>query len=131
MRRRGWRPLAVFSLGLAFHCPASPRALTWEGIRERFYRNNPSLLAGELTIGQSRAEEVTAGLRPNSVFSSILSVRDLIVPYRDRYLEQATAVRETAQKTCRDKQLAYQNLIGSYLAALNQLSQAIGQEVLP
>jgi cobalt-zinc-cadmium efflux system outer membrane protein len=36
-----------------------------------------------------------------------------------------------AQKSYRDTQLAYRNLIGSYLSAVNQLSLAMGREVIP
>jgi cobalt-zinc-cadmium efflux system outer membrane protein len=84
----------------------------------------------------------------DSAYATLASVRDLIEPYRDRYLPQAREVRETvsfsysqggasllefldAQKSYRDTQLAYQTLIANYLAAANQLSLAVGQEVLP
>ena len=39
--------------------------LTWEQVRQRFQRNNPTLLAGQLNISESKAEEITANLRPN------------------------------------------------------------------
>ncbi len=35
-----------------------------------------------------------------------------------------------APKSCRDIHLNYQNLIGSYLAAANQLNLAVGREVI-
>ena len=35
-----------------------------------------------------------------------------------------------AQKSYRDTQLNYINLIGSYLAAVNQLNLAVGREVM-
>jgi cobalt-zinc-cadmium efflux system outer membrane protein len=44
-------------------------ALDWEQVRERFRTNNPSLMAGSTAILESRANEVTAGLRPNPQFS--------------------------------------------------------------
>jgi outer membrane protein, heavy metal efflux system len=40
-------------------------ALTWQEVRDRFEAANPTLRAGELGIQESRAEEVTAYLRPN------------------------------------------------------------------
>jgi cobalt-zinc-cadmium efflux system outer membrane protein len=41
------------------------KALTWEEVRARFERDNPTLLADKLNIDESKAEEITAYLRPN------------------------------------------------------------------
>src|SRR5580692_3354699 len=51
-------------------CSAYARAqaqvsLTWEQVRNRFEANNPTLLADKLNIDESRAQEITAYLRPN------------------------------------------------------------------
>jgi cobalt-zinc-cadmium efflux system outer membrane protein len=43
--------------------------LTWEQVRERFEQSNPTLLADKLNIDESRAQEITAFLRPNPDFS--------------------------------------------------------------
>jgi cobalt-zinc-cadmium efflux system outer membrane protein len=43
--------------------------LTWEQVRQRFEQHNPTLLAGKLTIDESKAQEITAFLRPNPTFS--------------------------------------------------------------
>jgi outer membrane protein, heavy metal efflux system len=40
-------------------------AWTWEQVRERFEQNNPTLLADQFNIGESKAQEITAFLRPN------------------------------------------------------------------
>ena len=40
-------------------------ALTWQQVREQFEKANPALQAGEIGIDESRAEEITANLRPN------------------------------------------------------------------
>jgi len=45
------------------------QALTWEQVRARFERDNPALLADRLSIDESRAQEITAFLRPNPQFS--------------------------------------------------------------
>jgi outer membrane protein, heavy metal efflux system len=83
----------------------------------------------------------------DSAYASVESVRAILRPYRDNYLPQAARVRESvsfaysrggaslldfldAQKAYRDTQLAYRNLIASYLSAVNQLNLAVGQEVL-
>jgi len=43
----------------------TPIPLTWEQVRQRFEQNNPTLLAGKLNIDESKAQEITAFLRPN------------------------------------------------------------------
>jgi len=41
------------------------QAMTWEQVRDRFEANNPTLLADKLNIDESKAQEITAYLRPN------------------------------------------------------------------
>jgi cobalt-zinc-cadmium efflux system outer membrane protein len=38
---------------------------SWDQVRERFEKNNPTLLAGQINISESKAQEITAYLRPN------------------------------------------------------------------
>ena len=83
----------------------------------------------------------------DSAYSTVDSTRGILRLYRDRYIPQAERVRETvsfsyknggaslldfldAQKSYRDTQLSYRNLISTYLSAVNQLSLAVGQEVM-
>jgi cobalt-zinc-cadmium efflux system outer membrane protein len=40
-------------------------ALTWQDVKQRFESSNPTLRAAQLNIDESRAEEITAYLRPN------------------------------------------------------------------
>ena len=47
---------------------SAQQTLTWEQVRLRFEQNNPTLLAGRLSIDESRAQEITAFLRPNPTF---------------------------------------------------------------
>ena len=51
-------------LGLCVEAKAQ-QPLTWEQVRSRFETNNPTLLAGEINVSESKAEEITANLRPN------------------------------------------------------------------
>ena len=44
-------------------------ALTWLEVRQRFEQNNPALLADEVSIQESKAEEISANLRPNPTLS--------------------------------------------------------------
>ena len=64
----GWLPRSAFA----------QKSFTWEEIRERFQAANPSLLAGRLGIDESRAQEVTAYLRPNPDLSMTL---DQLAPF--------------------------------------------------
>lgn len=43
----------------------SKPALTWEQVKERFETSNPALLADRLNVEESKAQEITAFLRPN------------------------------------------------------------------
>ena len=45
------------------------QAFTWEQIRTRFESTNPTLRAGQLNIDESKADEITAYLRPNPDFT--------------------------------------------------------------
>ena len=43
----------------------APQVWTWEQVKERFQLDNPTLLADKVSIDESRAQEITAFLRPN------------------------------------------------------------------
>ena len=45
-------------------------ALSWEDVKQKFRINNATRQAGVLTVEEFQASEITAGLRPNPVFSS-------------------------------------------------------------
>lgn len=63
------RHLALFLLlGCGLKAGAQ-QALTWEEVRARFEQSNPTLLADKLSIDESRAQEITAFLRPNPTFT--------------------------------------------------------------
>jgi len=47
----------------------APQVWTWEQVKERLELNNPTLLADKLNIDESRAQEITAFLRPNPTFT--------------------------------------------------------------
>jgi cobalt-zinc-cadmium efflux system outer membrane protein len=53
----------------ASSAPASPNALTWEQVKARFEAANPQLKADALNVEETRAQEITAFLRPNPQFS--------------------------------------------------------------
>jgi len=53
-------------------------ALTWQDVKEKFEASNPTLRAARLNIDESRAQEITAYLRPNPDFGTGV---DQIVPF--------------------------------------------------
>ncbi len=55
----------VLLLALIASFAQAQETLTWDEIRQRFEQNNPTLQAGKLTIDESKAQEITAFLRPN------------------------------------------------------------------
>ena len=96
-------------------------------------------------------EEATRAQVFNDVDSAYAQVKSNVIllrPYKDKYLDQATRVRETitfswqrgaaslmdflnAQSDYRQVQLAYVQLVGSYLTAASELNLAVGSEVMP
>lgn len=83
-----------------------------------------------------------------SAYAQVESSITLLKPYKAKYKQQATHVRDTvtysyehggaslvdmlnAQSDYRTVQLAYLQLIGSYLNAAGQLNLAVGREVIP
>jgi cobalt-zinc-cadmium efflux system outer membrane protein len=83
----------------------------------------------------------------DSAYEQVRSDIALLKPYRDKYKDQATRVRDTvtysyqrggaslmdflnAQSDYRVVQLAYLQLVGSYLTAVSQVNLAVGREVI-
>jgi len=84
----------------------------------------------------------------DTAYEQVRSSIALVTPYRDKYKDQATRVRDTvsysyqrggaslmdflnAQSDYRVVQLSYLQLIGSYLTAASQLNLAVGRDVIP
>ncbi len=104
----------------------------------------------EISRAGKARDAVLAGVYSDvdTAYATVESARNLILPYRNKYLDEAKEVRETvsfafahgaatlldfldAQKEYRDTQVAYRNLIAAYLNAANQLNAAVGREVIP
>jgi outer membrane protein, heavy metal efflux system len=63
-----WNRFGVCSVLLACLTPAGlaqTRSFTWQEVRDKFEAANPTLRAARIGIDESRAEEITAYLRPN------------------------------------------------------------------
>ena len=57
----------------------TPEVLTWPQVRDRFEQNNPTLQAYKLSVEESKAQEITAFLRPNPTLG-LLADGTQIVP---------------------------------------------------
>ena len=116
-----------------------------------FDRNQGEKQRTQIDIG--RNQQVTESVRSqvfsdvDSAYAQVESSLALLRPYKAQYKEQALRVRDTvtyayqhggaslmdflnAQSDYRAVQLAYLQLIGSYLTAAGQLNLAVGREVI-
>ncbi len=57
--------LALLALVFFAPCLCAQQVYTWQDIRKKFEAVNPTLRAGSLNIDESKAQEITAFLRPN------------------------------------------------------------------
>jgi cobalt-zinc-cadmium efflux system outer membrane protein len=116
-----------------------------------FDRNQGDKLHTLLDIGRNQKlldeAQITALHDVDSAFATLQSTLQLLRPYKELYLGEASEVRETvsfayqhgaaslldfldAQKEYRDTELNYVNLVGAYLSAANQVNFAVGREVI-
>jgi cobalt-zinc-cadmium efflux system outer membrane protein len=116
-----------------------------------FDRNQGEKQRTQIDIG--RSTELSDATRAqvfgdvDSAYAQVESSLALLRPYKAQYKEQALRVRDTvtysyqhggaslmdflsAQSDCRAVELAYLQLIGSYLTAAGQLNLAVGREVI-
>src|ERR1700733_13413288 len=64
-RNRRWRNCCLLLACLSASARAQTHAFTWQEVRDKFQVANPTLLASQIGIDESRAQEITAYLRPN------------------------------------------------------------------
>jgi cobalt-zinc-cadmium efflux system outer membrane protein len=64
-----WRMRLWIVAGGFANYAAAQQAFTWQQVRERFESSNPTLQALRVGIDESRAQEITAYLRPNPDFT--------------------------------------------------------------
>jgi cobalt-zinc-cadmium efflux system outer membrane protein len=117
-----------------------------------FDRNQGEKLRTQLDITRNErlrdAAEATVLSDVDSGYATLESDLILLRPYKAKYLQQSVRVRDTiffsyqhggaslldflnVQAEYRTVQLAYVNLVGSYLSAASQLNLAVGREVIP
>jgi outer membrane protein, heavy metal efflux system len=116
-----------------------------------FDRNQGDKLHTSLDIGRNEklrdAAELTALHDVDSAYATLESTLKLLRPYKAKYLKEALDIRSAvsfaylhgaaslldfldAQKSYRDTELSYVNLVGAYLSNANQLNFAVGREVM-
>jgi len=119
-----------------------------------FDKNQGEKLRTEIDITHAQRQKDAAEAQVfsdvDSAYFTVVSSVSLLLPYKgtDGYLETATRIRDSmsfayqrgqaalldyldAQRDYRATQVAYINLVGSYLSAASQLNAAVGREVLP
>jgi cobalt-zinc-cadmium efflux system outer membrane protein len=116
-----------------------------------FDRNQGEKARTEIDIGRNErlrdANEALVFSDVDSAYWTLIQNLNLLRPYKNKYLPLAIDVRDRtsfsfrnggaslldfldAEKSYRDTQLAYLNLIGSYLTAAAQMNMATGREVV-
>ena len=116
-----------------------------------FDRNQGEKLRTQIDIGRNEQVQVAteAGVFSDvdSAYWTLVQNLNLLKPYKATYLALASDVRERttfsfqnggaslldfldAEKAYRDTEVAYLNLIGSFLTAAAQMNLAVGEEVL-
>src|SRR6516164_6823725 len=74
----------AFVIAVVVQSGYSQNPLTWQEVRDRFEKANPSLRAGQIGLDESRAQEITAFLRPNPTFT-LLTDGVQAAPFRGVY----------------------------------------------
>src|SRR5258708_11386649 len=59
----------LFAVAVLAKGGLAQKRLTWQEVRQRFETANPTLQAGQIGIDESKAQEITAFLRPNPTFT--------------------------------------------------------------
>ncbi|MGA8597500.1 MAG: TolC family protein [Bryobacteraceae bacterium] len=116
-----------------------------------FDRNQGEKARTQIDIGRNErlrdAAEAQVFNDVDSAYFTLVSVLNLLRPYKAKYLNLAADTRDRvsfsyhnggsslldyldAEKAYRDTRLAYVNLVGSYLTAAAQMNMAAGHEVL-
>ncbi len=116
-----------------------------------FDRNQGEKARTQLDIAKNQRQQDATSAQVfadvDSAYVQVASTVNLLRPYKAKYLDQATRVRDTvtyayqrggaslldllnAQSDFRNVELAYLQLIGTYLTAAGQLNLAVGREVI-
>jgi outer membrane protein, heavy metal efflux system len=83
---------AVVSAACLAHGLLAQNTFTWQEIKEKFESANPALRAAQIGVSESRAQEITAYLRPNPDFTATLDQINPFTNNPDRYQPFAQAL---------------------------------------
>lgn len=96
--------IGLLLAGCLRHNLFAQTALTWQQIEDKFEATNPTLKAAHVNIDESRAQEITAYLRPNPQFSATVDqighnttsnpFKDTLNSYSASYLHERRHKRE-------------------------------------
>jgi len=107
MNKHLWNYVAVLTMfpccALAQTPAPDPTPLSWEQVRQRFAQNNPIVLASKLRIDESKAQEITAYLRPNPGFT-LLTDGTQIAPYQGVWVPTAGTMLSTSLSYLHERQ---------------------------
>ena len=143
----------TFSIDAGTNPPLGPYAGVGVNFPLRvFDRNQGEKARTQIDIAKNQRQEDATNAQVfsdvDSAYVQLASTVNLLKPYKAKYLDQATRVRDTvtyayqrggaslldllnAQSDFRNIELAYLQLIGTYLTAASQLNLAVGREVIP
>ena len=74
--------VGILAASCLMKCALAQNTYTWQQLRDKFEANNPTLLAARIAIDESRAQEITAYLRPNP---DVTATVDQIDPFPDPF----------------------------------------------
>jgi cobalt-zinc-cadmium efflux system outer membrane protein len=86
MQRLAWWLFTGFVVaGCLAEAALAQKTMTWQEVRDEFQRSNPTLKAAQIGIDETRAQEITAFLRPNP---DITATIDQINPFTNNPIDR-------------------------------------------
>src|SRR5437899_3628447 len=70
--------VGLFATAVLAESGFAQKPLTWQEVRDKFEAANPTLRAGQIGIDESKAQEITAFLRPNPNFTLLTDGTQLV-----------------------------------------------------
>jgi cobalt-zinc-cadmium efflux system outer membrane protein len=104
--------IGLLLAGCLQHNLFAQTAYTWQQLKDKFEAANPTLKAAQLSIDESRAQEITANLRPNPQFSITADqighnttsnpFKDMLNAYSASYLHERRHKRELRRDSAKE-----------------------------
>lgn len=124
-----WRTLSLFVFAVLFiawspDIASAQTVYTWEQIKTKFEETNPTLKAGRIGIDESRADEITAYLRPNPDLTLTIDQLSLFTPHPYQPFYNALPWSTLSYLHERDHKRELRLLSARQATAINTSSQA-------